>query len=78
MRKSKTLVFIVDILINFEGSIILLQFDEPVPYYYTYNFSLKNIKYINTTLMFVDFCEQVFIIAFSFWVELWGEIGRDR
>lgn len=39
-------MFIIDILINFEGSIILLQFDEPVSYYYTYNFSfLKNKIY---------------------------------
>lgn len=39
-------MFIIDILINFEGSTPLLQFDEPVPYYYTYNFSfLKNEIY---------------------------------
>lgn len=31
------------------------------------------MKYINTTLMFVDFCEQVFIIAFPFfWLKLEG------
>lgn len=35
-------MFIVNILISFEGSIIVLEVDKPVPYYYAYKFSPLN------------------------------------